>query len=157
MKQNNIQPNSFQLQAQQTAKQALQTARQQQAGNSPLMHAQGGGIANSSNVQSQQFGQMASFFTLNPNNVQIGQPSDQAKLASALDLIKRILKGDATAPVEKLRELGALYEYIKKQMRGDEDDEHELTEEKFEGIYDILDWFERSRAYYGYRNGRGPI
>ncbi len=157
MKNQSIQPNNFQLQAQQSAKQAQQVAKQQQGSNSPLMSAQGGGIANSSNVQSQQFGQMASFFTLNPNNVQIGQPSDQAKLASVFDLMKRILKGDATAPIDKLRELGALYDYIKRQMEGEEGEERDLSDEEFEGLYDILNWFEKSRAYYGYRQGRGRI
>ncbi len=155
MHQSGIQKNSFQLQAQQSAKQAQQVAKQQQSSNSPLMSSHGGGIANSSNVQSQQFGQAASFFTMNPNNVQIGQPSEQAKLASVFDLMKRILKGEATAPIERLRELGALYDYIKRQME-DGREERDLSEEEFEGLYDILNWFEKSRSYYT-RHGRGRI
>lgn len=146
MNQPGVQPSKFHIQTQ-PQQQAQQAAQQQRAGsNSPLMMSHGGGIANASNVQSQQMGQVASYFTVNPNNVQIGTPSDQAKAAMAYELFKRILKGEATAPTEKLRELGALYEYLKKYM--DQDDDENLGEE-FEGLYDILDWFRRSRAYYG--------
>lgn len=148
MNQPGVQPSKFHIQPSQNQQQAQQAAQQGRAAgsNSPLMMSHGGGIANTSNVQSQQLGQVASYFTVNANNVQIGTPSDQAKAAMTYELFKRILKGEATAPTEKLRELGALYEYLKKYL--DQDEDEELGEE-FENLYDILDWFRQSRNAFG--------
>lgn len=99
-------------------------------------------------VQTQRLGQVASFYnTAQAANAQAGQPTDHARAAQAFDLVRRILKGEATAPSEKIAEMGALYEYFKKYVKPEREKASDLTEEDFKGLFGILgwQWFGRDR------------
>ncbi|MBK8190112.1 MAG: hypothetical protein IPK79_06635 [Vampirovibrionales bacterium] len=92
-------------------------------------------------VQTQRLGQVASFYnTAHPAQTNAGQPTEHARAAIAFDLVRRILKGEATAPSEKIAEMGALYEYFKKYVKPEHEKDHDLTEEDFKGLFGILGW-----------------
>ena len=143
MKTPGIPQNSFQQAAKPPVTQPAQKPVVQS--NSPFMVSHGGNAGHSANVQSQHLGQAFSYFSVNPNNVQIGQPTDQAKAQMVVDFIRRMLRGEAVAPSEKMRALNAMYKRLKQYLDGEELDGNDLTEAGFEGFYDILSWYQQQQ------------